>query len=123
MVVVSGNRPFEFMQSQTTRYAGYDGRLENLDSGISPMLMPVVSDNWVKFFTWDGTGQMQENEKTKLHQLAAKARKQGYILRFWGTPNATPEQRIAVWTELYQAGVGLIGADHLNELHDFLSAE
>src|SRR5690606_18428278 len=117
------NRPFEFMQSQTTRYAGYDGRLENLDSGISPALMPVVSDNWVKFFTWDGTGQMQENEKTKLHQLAAKARKQGYILRFWGTPNATPEQRIAVWTELYQAGVGLIGADHLNELHDFLSAK
>jgi hypothetical protein len=50
MVVVSGNRPFEFMQSQTIRYAGFDGRLENLDSGISPSLMPVVSDNWFKIF-------------------------------------------------------------------------
>jgi hypothetical protein len=119
MVVVSGNRPFEFMQTQTTRYAGYDGRLENLDSGISPALMPMVSDNWVKFFTWDGTGQMPENEKTKLNQLAEKARKNAYILRFWGTPNATHEQRIAVWTELKKAGVGLIGADHLSELNEF----
>jgi hypothetical protein len=120
MVVVSGNRPFEFMQSQTIRYAGFDGRLENLDSGISPNLMPVVSDNWAKYFKWDGTGEMPSEEKIKLNNFAEKAKTQGYILRFWNTPNRTPEQRTAVWTELKNAGVGLIGVDELKELQEFL---
>jgi hypothetical protein len=120
MVIISGNRPFEFMQSQTIRYAGFDGRLENLDSGISPDLMPVVSDNWAKYFTWDGTGKISEEEKIKLKNYAEKAKNQGYLLRFWNTPNRSAEQRNAVWSELKNAGVGLIGADELKELQKFL---
>ncbi len=120
LVVVSGSRPFEYMQSQTIRYAGFDGRLENLDSEISPDLMPIVSDNWVKYFKWDGTGKIPENEKQKLVELSKKAKQKGYILRFWGTPNRTAQQRIAVWSELKNAGVGLIGADELVELKEFL---
>lgn len=119
MVVVSGNRPFEFMQSQNIRYASFDGRLENLDSGISPNLMPVVSDNWAKYFSWDGTGEMPEEEKLKLKNYAEKAKIKGYILRFWNTPNRTPEQRNAIWTELKNANVGLIGVDELIELQEF----
>jgi len=120
LVVVSGNRPFEFMQVQKIRYAGYDGRLENLESDISPNLMPVVSDNWPKYFKWDGIGEMPETEKQKLTELSKKAKQKGYVLRFWGTPNRTVEQRITVWTELKIAGVGLIGADDLGELQKFL---
>ncbi len=119
MVVVSGNRPFEFMQSQNIRYASFDGRLENLDSGISPNLMPVVSDNWAKYFSWDGTGEMPEEEKLKLKSYAEKAKEQGYLLRFWNTPNRTPKQRNAIWTELKNANVGLIGVDELKELQEF----
>ena len=120
MVVVSGNRPFEFMKSQKIRYAGFDGRMENLDSDISPDLMPVVSDNWNKYFKWDGTGKMPKAEKEKLNEYANKAKSKGYILRFWATPNQTPEQRISVWKELKNSGVGLIGADNLKELQQFL---
>jgi hypothetical protein len=119
-IVVSGNRPIDFMKSQKTRYAGFDGRLENLDSGISPELMPMVSDNWTKYFSWNGNGEMPKEERSKLHDLSTKAKTAGYILRFWGTPNETPEQRNAVWNELLNAGVGLIGADHLKELQQFL---
>ena len=119
MVVVSGNRPFKFMSNQTIRYAGFDGRLENLDSGVSPNLMPMVSDNWTKYFTWDGTKRMPSDERILLQSFANKASSEGYILRFWGTPNQTPEKRVAVWTELKDAGVGLIGADHLKELEEF----
>jgi len=120
LVVVSGNRPFEYMQAQTIRYAGYDGRMGNLDSNISPTLMPVVSDNWRKYFKWNGIGEIPGNEKQKLQEIAAEAKDKGYILRFWSTPNRTSEQRKAVWTELKDAGVGLIGADNLNELQQFL---
>ena len=107
MVVVSGNRPIDFMKSQKTRYAGFDGRRENLDSGISPTLMPIVSDNWTKYFSWNGNGEMPKEERLKLIDLATKAKTAGYILRLWGTPNETPEQRNAVWNELKNAEVGL----------------
>ena len=120
LVVVSGNRPFEFMEAQTIRLAGYDGRLENLDSDISPNLMPIVSDNWAKYFKWDGTGKIPEAEKHKLAAYSKKAKQKGYILRFWNTPSRTAEQRIVVWTELTNAGVGLIGTDDLFELKEFL---
>lgn len=120
LVVVSGNRPLEFMQSQTIRFAGYDGRLSDIDSGISPDFMPVVSDNWNNFFTWDGTGKISEKEKIKLKSFAEKAKNNGYLLRFWATPNQTAEQRTAIWNELKSAGVGLIGADELKELQYFL---
>ncbi len=119
LVVVSGNRPFDFMQAQSIRYAGYDGRMKNLDSDIPPALMPVVSDNWVNFFNWKGLGEMPNDERKKLQDMADKAKSKGYILRFWNTPNRTKEQRNAVWTELQDAGVGLIGTDHLQELYQF----
>lgn len=121
LVVISGNRPFDFMKSQPVRYAGYDGRLENLDGEISPDLMPMVSDNWGKYFTWNGTGKMPKQEKAQLNAFAKTARNKGYILRFWGTPNTTEQQRHNVWNELQKAGVGLIGADNLDELRKFLT--
>ena len=119
-VVVSGNRPFEYMKSQKIRYAGYDGRIEDLDSDISSDLMTVDSDNWVKFFKWDGKGKMPETEKQKLAEFVKIAISKGYILRFWNTPNQTAEQRIAVWKELKDSNIGLIGTDNLQDLQIFL---
>lgn len=119
LVVVSGNRPFDLMKSQEIRYAAFDGRLENLNSEISPLLMPVVSDNWSKYFTWNGIGKIPTEERELLHEYAEKARNKGYLLRFWGTPSQTPGQRTAVWKELKAAEVGLIGVDHLESFYLF----
>ena len=65
---------------------------------------------------------MPEPEKQKLNEYAKEATENGYLLRFWSTPNQTTEQRTAVWTELKNSGVGLIGTDNLKELQDFLEA-
>ena len=119
LVIISGNRPFEFMKSQQVRYAGFDGRIENLDSGIPPGLMPMVSDNWKNHFTWDGTGEMPLEERDRLRDFAVKAKDEGYILRWWGTPDDTPGQEMKVWQALNDAGVGLTGTDNLKELEQF----
>ncbi len=123
MVVVSGNRPFDLMKAQKIRFAGYDGRLPDLDKDILPNLMPVVSNSWGEYFTWNGTGEMDAAEKTKLKEFADRARNEGYILRFWGTPNKTPEQKLATWKILREAGVGLIGADDLKGLQQFFISD
>ena len=115
-VIVTGNRPVEYMQNQVVRYAGYDGRISDLDSGIASSLMPLVSDNWQHHFKWNGVGDMPAAEKDKLLLIVQKAHENGYMLRFWATPDKPGIERDAVWNELKNAHVDLIGSDDLKGL-------
>jgi hypothetical protein len=115
-IIVSGNRPFEYMQNQELRYAGYDGRISELDLGISSSFMPLVSDNWTNHFKWRGQGEMPPEEKNKLNSIMEKAKKNGYMIRFWATPDRPGNFRETVWKELKSANVDLIGTDDLKGL-------
>jgi glycerophosphoryl diester phosphodiesterase len=118
--VISGNRPLEDMKAQKVRYAGYDGRLGDLQSGRPSSLMPLVSDNWSNVFTWRGVGPMPEAEKTKLRDIVVSAHHAGYKVRFWETPDTPGAAREALWRELVAANVDYINTDDLHGLEDFL---
>ena len=115
-VIVSGNRPLKYMKNQELRYAGYDGRLSDLGSALSPSLMPLISDNWQDHFNWMGKGKMPGPEKKKLQSIVDKAHQNGYMLRFWATPASPVPERDAVWKELISSGADLVGADDLKGL-------
>ncbi|GCD90577.1 glycerophosphodiester phosphodiesterase family protein [Nocardioides sp. LS1] len=119
--VISGNRDRAAMLAQPTRYAGYDGRLADLDQGTSPSFMPLVSDNWTNTFTWDGTGPMPAAEEQKLRDIVARAHQQGYRLRFWATNDVAGASRTALWSELVKVGVDQINTDDLAGLQKFLT--
>lgn len=119
-VIVSGNRPLEYMQKQELRYAGYDGRISDLTSGLDSSIMPLVSDNWKAYFKWNGLGNIPADEKEKLMIYVQIAHSNGHLLRFWATPNHPVHARNAVWNELINAHVDLIGSDDLKGLHDML---
>jgi glycerophosphoryl diester phosphodiesterase len=118
--VISGNRPLDVLKAQKLRYAGYDGRLGDLQSGMPASLMPLVSDNWSNNFTWRGVGPMPAAEKTKLHDIVTAAHDGGYKVRFWETPDTPGAAREALWTELSAAGVDYLNTDDLHGLEDFL---
>jgi glycerophosphoryl diester phosphodiesterase len=118
--VISGNRPLDDMKAQKLRYAGYDGRLADLQSGMPASLMPLVSDNWTNVFTWQGVGPMPEAEKTKLHDIVVAAHHAGYKVRFWATPDVPGAAREALWRELVAANVDYLNTDDLHGLEDFL---
>lgn len=120
MVVVSGNRPLELMRSQPIRYAGYDGRLTDLDSGAPADLIPLISDQWTKNFTWRGEGPMPDREKGKLDEIVQKAHAKGRLVRFWATPDARSAAREAVWRQQLASGVDLLNSDDLQGLQEFL---
>ncbi|MGH3369056.1 MAG: glycerophosphodiester phosphodiesterase family protein, partial [Nocardioidaceae bacterium] len=120
--VVSGNRDLPFMQSQEVRYAGYDGRMSDLGSGLPASDMPLLSDNWTKHFTWQGVGPMTEAERAKLHDIVDRAHAAGYRTRFWATPDAAAPNREALWRELLDAGIDHINTDDLAGLEAFLRA-
>ena len=102
--VVSGNRDKAAMLAQPTRYAGYDGRLSDLDSGAPASVMPLVSDNWTQQFTWDGSGDMPAAQEQKLRDLVTRAHQHGYRLRFWATPDQPGPARARIWSKEVEAG-------------------
>jgi hypothetical protein len=123
MVVVSGNRPIEYMEQQTQRFAFVDGRMENLTETYPPLLMPLISDRWTKYFTWRGKGDMPEEERSQLKLYVQQAHEKGQLVRFWATPDKPGLEREAVWTELLEAGVDLLNTDDLAGLRNFISAK
>ena len=120
LAIVSGNRPRDFMESQKLRYAACDGRLTDLNSDSSSDLIPMISDNWRRHFTWNGTGQMPAQEREKLREIVQKAHEKGRLVRFWSTPDNPSPAREAIWRELLSAGVDLISTDDLEGLRQFL---
>jgi glycerophosphoryl diester phosphodiesterase len=119
-VIISGNRPRELMENQKVRYATFDGRMSDLGSDASNEFMPVISDNWTKFFTWQGVGEMPQAEHEKLYHIVKTAHANGQMVRFWATPDEELPNREAVWNEMLKAGVDLINTDHLPALNQYL---
>jgi hypothetical protein len=119
LVIVSGNRPRDFMLGQAVRYAGYDGRLTDLGGPLPSSFMPMVSDNWMLRFIWMGVGPMPEDERRKLREIVAAAHARRQRVRFWATPDSGPGVE-AVWRELLRAGVDYINTDRLAALREFL---
>ena len=119
-IIISGNRPIEYLKDQNERFLFYDGRISELELGIPNNLMPLVSDNWNRHFNWRGKGEMPNNEKEKLKSFVNMAHKQGYMLRFWATPERPLKGKLNVWNELKHANVDLIGTDDIQGLKEFL---
>jgi len=120
LAVVSGNRPYELMASQKIRYAGYDGRLADLESDVPADLIPLISDRWTAHFKWRGEGEIPAGERRKLREIVRKAHEKGRRVRFWATPDKASPAREALWRELKAAGVDLINTDDLEGLQKFL---
>lgn len=118
--VISGNRPLDDMKAQKLRYAGYDGRLADLPSGMPHVL--------------DAARQRQLDERVHLAGRRSDAREredqaarhrgqrpprllQGPLL---GHPDVPGAAREALWRELVAANVDYINTDDLHGLEDFL---
>ncbi|MGL5927564.1 MAG: phosphatidylinositol-specific phospholipase C/glycerophosphodiester phosphodiesterase family protein [Dermatophilaceae bacterium] len=121
--VVSGNRDLPAMQAARTRWSFYDGRLTDLGGPNPTTLMPLVSDNWTRHFSWQGAGEMPTSERMKLRQIVATAHSRGQQVRFWATPDLAGPEREAVWRELVAADVDVLNTDDLPGLQEYLLAE
>lgn len=117
-VVISGNRPVAEMAAQSLRYAALDGRKDDLEANPSAALVPIVSENWKKIFTWQWQGEMPAAERATLRTWVERAHAQGRRVRFWNTPD-----RPDAWRFLIDAGVDVIGTDDLAGLERFLRAQ
>lgn len=119
-VAISGNRPADAMRAQPLRYAGYDGRMSDLDSTDPVSFMPLVSDNWTTQFSWSGAGAIPLEQRAKLREQVGRLHAAGRRVRYWDTPDAAGAEREAVWHELLCAGVDHLNTDDLAGLATYL---
>ncbi|MFF4482476.1 phosphatidylinositol-specific phospholipase C/glycerophosphodiester phosphodiesterase family protein [Stenotrophomonas sp. NPDC087984] len=121
--VISGDRGARApMEAEKVRHAFYDGRLEDLGSGVPASFIPLISADWTKTFTWTGTGPMPQAERETLHRLVASAHAARQTVRFWATPDVAGPERDALWRELLAADVDYLNTDDLAGLEAFLRA-
>ena len=120
IVYVSGNRPRALMESETLRYAAYDGRLSDLHSDTPATLIPIISDRWPSHFSYRGSGPIPDEQKQKLKTIVETAHKKGRIVRFWATPDSPSPERQNLWRELLACGIDLLNTDDLPGLQQFL---
>jgi len=113
-VVISGNRPVDRISQQKVRFAGIDGRPEDLESSAPPHLIPWISTDWKSHFRWRGVGAMPPEEQHRLEQMVLQSRKRGSRLRFWGAPDNP-----ALWNPLWEANVAWLGTDNLAGMAEF----
>ena len=93
---------------------------EDLESDAPASLIPVISDNWTKHFSFNGTGSMSAKERQKLKKIVETAHKKGQRVRFWATPDKPSPARQTLWRELLSNGVDLLNTDDLRGLQQFL---
>ncbi|MHC0428869.1 phosphatidylinositol-specific phospholipase C/glycerophosphodiester phosphodiesterase family protein [Streptomyces sp. O3] len=123
--VISGDRSARApMEAQRVRYAFYDGRLADLNAPTPApaSLIPLISDNWFRHFTWQGVGPMPPAERATLRGIVTTAHARGQRVRFWATPDHPGQPRGAVWSELIDADADHINTDDLRALEAFLDA-
>jgi Glycerophosphoryl diester phosphodiesterase family len=119
--VVSGDRGARApMEAERTRYAFYDGRFEDLGTGVPASFIPLVSQDWTAAFGWTGAGPMPPSERGELCRIVASAHAEGRRVRFWATPDQPGPERDALWRRLLAAGVDLLNTDDLAGLESFL---
>ncbi|HVT27140.1 MAG TPA: hypothetical protein VHE81_03895, partial [Lacipirellulaceae bacterium] len=114
-VILTGDRPKHEVENSNPRYAGYDGRLSDLNSHAPADLMPMISDNWSAHFHWKGNGPVPAGERAKLRAIVRQAHAAGRVVRFWAAPESE-----TVWRELRSDGIDLINTDQLSRLAKFL---
>jgi hypothetical protein len=109
-ILLSGDRPIEIVKREPQRFVFLDGRFNTEDIVMDTNIMPLISDDWNKFFTWNGMGDMPEHEYKLLVQMVNQCHSNHKMMRFWGIPDK-PETNEKIWQELESAQVNLIGTD------------
>lgn len=117
LAIITGDRSKTMFDGEAVRYAALDGELADLDGHLNAEVIPWISGNWYRTFSWRGVGTMPENERAKLKGIVARAHQQGRKVRFWGAPDQP-----VFWQELLDDDVDLINTDHLAGAQKFLLA-
>lgn len=115
-IFISGNRAVNSVLTEINSNISLDGRPDDLGKGISADKMPVVSDNFSNWSSWNGKSELQSHDLERIRDLVQRVHAEGKKLRLWAIPDNEK-----CWSALMDAGVDFINTNRLRELHEFLA--
>jgi len=110
-----GSRPINEILNDEPKLTGLDGRPNDLQKNNPSTIMPVISDNYSNFLSWNGYDEINKDEWKNLRMLVQDTHAQNKLLRLWAAPDNS-----IVWKFLLDNGVDLINTDQLNEFRKFM---
>lgn len=113
-IYLTSFQDLHFVQGDTLSVAGIDGRPEDLGKGFSNEFMPVISQSFKIFSSWNGSDSIPSQHLTVLKDIIKRTHGEGKKIRFW----AIPDNENA-WKTLLESGVDFINTDRLKEFSEF----
>ena len=115
-VVLTGVHPSPAeIESESTRVVAVDGTYADIDSDVSPELMPQIAIDWKSKLSWRAYGPISDEDRHTLNDLVRRAHAHGRTIRLWNAPDWP-----RAWDELLRDGVDYINSDDLIGLREFL---
>ena len=109
--VISGDRDYPGIAADKGKWAGIDGRIEDLGKGYSFEQMPWISGDWSELFPYKGEATFPAAQKDKLNTMVKAIHAEHRLVRFWGAPDME-----SMWSLHWNAGVDLLNTDHISAL-------
>lgn len=114
--VITGNRPDQSLFTSYPPFISFDGVLDRTYSAAALTKIDMLSDEWRKYASWYGLGELSVRDLQKLKDGISKAHTLQKPVRFWGAPDSKN-----AWHQLMQLKVDYINTDHIAELAAYLS--
>ncbi len=114
-IAISGNVPDTAQWKQFPAYMTFDGRPTKKYSSEHLKRVSFISNSFSTYSTWDGKGEIPEDDLKKLKEVIASVHSQQKKIRFWGAPDVP-----ATWKTFLDLGVDIIGTDKIEEVEEFL---
>lgn len=115
-IVITGNRPEPTAFSEYPEFIFFDGILNQKYDDQQLKRVALYSENLKKFTSWNGTGDLVENDKTKLQSLIDSVHATGKKIRFWNAPD-----NINSWNVLVSMKCDYINTDQIVKLSEYLN--
>jgi hypothetical protein len=109
-LIISGNRPKPEQYFDQSTMLQFDGRPSEVYDDETLQRVGIISDSFLNYSRWNGTGDISDADKEKLKRIIKRAHQQNKLIRFWAAPD-TPEG----WKQLRKLGADIINTDHVAE--------
>ena len=117
-VLISGNKPDPSTYISYPSFVVFDGLLSTRYTKEALSRMIMLSDNFITYSSWKGTGPIPANVFERLQKLITRAHGLGKQVRLWNVPDFDE-----AWTKVIELGVDYIDSDSIKALAAFLKKQ
>lgn len=114
-LVITGNRPIVEDYPKYPSYIFFDGRPDEQYNKAALQKVALISVGFSQYSEWNGYSTLTRQERKKLQQVIAQARKLNKPFRFWGCPDT-----VVAWETFIKMGVAFLNTDHIEQLSGFM---